>query len=157
MKKITFLIIFMLFFAFFASAQSSQAVTAMLETEKVTYGQAAYFAACAMDLVKENASEQEAAVSLKNAGITCISDELSSSIKLDSFSELCMKTFNIKGGLFYTLFKNSRYALRELKASGIVPSDADPKQYISGRTALNMFSECFELVNGTTDFPEVAE
>ena len=157
MKKITFLMIFMLFSAFFAAAQSSEAVTAMLETTKVTNGQAAYFTANAMELVKENATEQEAFDALKAAGITCISEDLTAAIKLDTYSEMCMKAFGIKGGLFYTLFKNSRYALRELKALGIVPSDADPKQSIGGRVALNMLSECSELVNPTTDLPEVTE
>ena len=157
MKKLTFLTVFILFFAFFASAQSAKAVTAMLETNEVTNGQAAYFAANALELVKENAAEQEAFDALKNAGFTCLSEDLSSPVKLDAYSELCMKAFNISGGLFYRLFKNSRYALRELKSLGIVPSDADPKQMINGRTALNMLSECYELVNGTSDLPEVTE
>ncbi len=157
MKKLTFLMFFMLFFAFFAAAQSSQAVTAMLETTKVTNGQAAYFAANAMEIVKEDATEQEAFDALKSSGITCIPEDLSSAIKLDTYSQVCMKAFGIKGGLFYTIFKNSRYALRELKALGIVPSDSDPKQNIGGREALNMISECYELVYGTNDLPEVTE
>jgi hypothetical protein len=49
-----------------------------------------------------------------------------------------MKAFNIKGGIFYTFFPNSRYACRELVYLRIIQGRTDPGGQLDGRTFLQI-------------------
>lgn len=61
-------------------------------------------------------------------------------VLLGDLSLIVAKVGNMKGGLFYSIFKNSRYAFKELKALGILPEEADPSMLVSGRDVLAIFS-----------------
>jgi hypothetical protein len=47
-----------------------------------------------------------------------------------------MRSFNIKGGLFYSLTQNSHYAYRELVHKKIIQGRVDPAMNLSGERLL---------------------
>ncbi|NLM00458.1 MAG: hypothetical protein GX220_03265 [Treponema sp.] len=145
MKKITNLFVIAFFTISFVSAQSADAVTKALEAKKITYGQGAYFVATALSLISDADSEEMAINALVNSGYIDSEYKANEIMRNDDFSLLCMKAWNIKGGLFYTLTKSRRYAFREFKSLGFLPFSADPSYGIAGRNALNIMSECSEL------------
>ena len=60
----------------------------------------------------------------------------SNTVNLKGLSFLIMQAFDIKGGLFYTLFKNSHYAYRILVYHNIIQGRADPLMNVSGELLL---------------------
>ena len=130
-------------------AQSADRITEMLESSSATYGQVCYISAVYKGLIDDTATEEDAVSALKNAGIISAAVQPSDTVQLSSLAGLYAKIWKIKGGLFYTLFHNDRYAFRELKAQGIIPDSSDPEQQVSGRTALSFFNACMDAFGGT--------
>jgi len=60
------------------------------------------------------------------------------SARLDAVSLLLMRSFGVKGGLFYSLFKNPHYAYRELVYMEVIQGKADPAMNVSGEALLFM-------------------
>ena len=145
MKKFVFLLLISLFVVTFASAQDSNKVTQVIESNKITYGQSAYFVAIALNLASDSTSEADCSKAISDANIIKLPEDLATTISCDDFALLCMKAWNLKGGVFYTLTQNKRYAFKEFKSLGLLPISTDPKQSLSGRTALNIISSCIEL------------
>jgi outer membrane protein OmpA-like peptidoglycan-associated protein len=56
-----------------------------------------------------------------------------------------MKSFGLKGGLFYSIFKNSHYAYRELVFRQIIPDSADPEQLVTGEEFLQIVNRVLDL------------
>mgnify|MGYP004450996821 FL=1 len=133
-----------LFIGMSLSAQSAEVVTDILGSPKVTYGQACYLSAVAQDLVKEEASYEDAVVALFDIGQLKTSNmEADNEIRLDELAAVYTRIFNVKGGLMYRITKGSpRYALRLLKADGIVPQNSDPSSVLTGEAALSLFTSC---------------
>jgi hypothetical protein len=52
-----------------------------------------------------------------------------------------MRTFDLRGGIFYSLFPNDRYAYRELTAKEIIQGRADPSQKVSGEAFLYILGQ----------------
>lgn len=132
---------------FSAFAQSAEQISNILKSEKVNCGQASYLAATYTNSIAESDSESQAFDSMKKSG--CFSESLTatSDISLSQISYLYAKSLGIKGGLFYTLFPSPRYAYKELKARGVLPSDADPSMKVSGRDCIDLFNSCLEFVD----------
>ena len=134
---------------FCVSAQSAQKITELLSVEKVTYADASYFIAIQSDFATDSVSESEAFELLKhNKFIKNSKIQSTDIISLKNLSSLCVKATGIKGGLLYRITKSPRYALRELKAMGIIPNDADPASFVSGKQFINILSQCDEQRGG---------
>ena len=54
---------------------------------------------------------------------------------------LIMKAFNLKGGVMYTLFRNPRYAYREMVYRKIIMGHADESMKVSGTRLLSMLDK----------------
>lgn len=147
MKKLILALFAGLFLSGISFAQDAGKITEILNSEKVTYGQAAYLVAVYTGTVSDNASEETAVKKLTEAGLLAKANA-KDSIPLSEYSLLCAKATNLKGGLFYSLFENSRYAVKELKAKGILPMDADPDYSVDGHEALSLLSNCIDLTTG---------
>ncbi len=128
-------------------AQSAQKISQIVESQKLSYGQAAYIALSYSDAetMDESADETEAfeaAVQkkwIKNGAV------VQAAIRLDELSALYVSAVGIKGGILCGLLKNSpRYSFRELKALGLLDKYADPAMKIDGQNALNLFNACVQ-------------
>lgn len=146
-KKLLVVAFAFLFFAVCASAQSSESVSKMLETPAISVGQAAYFMA-AYTTDDSSFSEAEALEFCVSTGLCKEISDADRTITLSEFAGLCMRTFDLKGGLLYTLTKSDHYAFRELQAKGVIARLADPSATLSGSNALMIITECLAALEG---------
>lgn len=142
MKKSLFFCMAVLLAASAVNAQSSSKLTEIINTEKATYGQAAYLSAIYTNAISDEAGYDQAVKKLEEKNILQKGTTSSSPLTLSEASYICAKTADLKGGLFYTLFKNPRYAFRELKAKSIIPAMADPSETLTGRDLIALFNGC---------------
>ena len=62
------------------------------------------------------------------------------SARLSGIALLLMRSFEIKGGLFYRIGKSPHHAYRELVYKGVIRGDTDPDMIVSGEQLLMMVS-----------------
>ena len=125
-------------------------IETLLDTSAVTYAQAASFV---LQVSEVPVSADQAAANRwfeyaaqqqwlpKNAAAN-------DTARLDGVSLLVMRSFDMKGGIFYTLFKNSRYAYRELAYQGIIQGRIDSAMPVSGDTLLYIINKLLEQEDG---------
>ena len=65
--------------------------------------------------------------------------------KLDGIALLLMRSFGMKGGLFYSISKSPHHAYRELTYKGIIRGEADPSMSVSGQQLLLMVSRLLSI------------
>lgn len=131
MKKLILSVI-ATFFLMNAFAQSSQKISEILEKEEISKGQASYFACVYKNLVEESASEDDAFTILQEKNLFKLDEKSDEKISLSKACFLVSETSQMKGGIFYSIFHSSRYSLREFKALGIIPQNANPNQTVTG-------------------------
>lgn len=125
-------------------AQSADSLSAILEAEELTVEQAAYIPCTWLNPETENLSFQDAYSFLCEKGWIDSSLAASAPISLKEFSGICMKAWNLSGGLMYTITKSDWYAFKELKAKGFLQATDDPSMKISGGKALDVIYQCME-------------
>jgi hypothetical protein len=64
---------------------------------------------------------------------------------LNGVALLLMRSFDLKGGIFYSLFKSPHHAYRELVYKGLIRGDADPEMTVSGRQLLLIVSRILSV------------
>ena len=145
-------ILFTMFLTFAIYAQSADVTTQILETDEVTFGQVCYLSAVQQGLVYDEASFTDAInVLVENDQIpeSAVFEE-NNVIPLGNIAFILSEMFDIKGGIMYRLTKGSpRYAFKQLKSDGIIPSNASPTDTVSGIALFNMFTSC---LNAYTEF-----
>ncbi|QTQ13231.1 hypothetical protein HRQ91_01485 [Treponema parvum] len=129
-------------------AQSAEKMTETISAKEITFSQAAYFAAAWRGLINDDASGKEALLQLEKEGIWSVTAAPEDTVNLKQFSALCLKAWNIKGGLLYSLTHSDRYAFRELQARKLLSRTDDPEKKVSGREALRIFMRCSEIAEG---------
>lgn len=129
-------------------AQSSEQLTKIINSEKVTCAQASYLAALYANRIAEEDSAEQAFNALKDAGCFDQNAAADSEITLGQLSYAYTRALGIRGGLFFTLFPSQRYAFKELKAQGVLPTESDPSMAVSGRESLDLFNSCLSLAGG---------
>jgi hypothetical protein len=65
--------------------------------------------------------------------------------KLNGVALLLMRSFKLKGGLFYNLSKSPHHAYRELVYKGLIRGDTDPQMSVSGRDLLLIVSRLLSI------------
>ena len=143
LKKI-FVISIFLILGCLCFGQSADMVSKMIESDSVTYEDVAYFCAINLGLANDDTSPEDALVALCDAKIFSMPKNSKANIAYDALSNMCMKTWGIKGGLFYTLTKSDRYAFKELQYLGFISASENPKKNVSGRDVLNLITRCIE-------------
>lgn len=144
-KGVSLLVI--LFLGFAAYGQDASKVTEILEAEQLTRAQASYIAASWLEPANESLGFAEAARIAVEQGLLKDGVDVNEPIRLDELAGLCMKTWNVPGGLFYRMTKANRYAYKELAARQFLPGNSDPSFTVSGAEGLNVMYRCMELKN----------
>lgn len=144
MKKNIVLMLISLLCSAFCFSQSADRVSDLISEKQVTYGQASYFCASALGLVKDSATYDESVVILMQNGILPGSVKTDDKITMQNLASMCASTWNIEGSFMLKFFNNSRYAFRHLKTEGIIPENYDPDKIPSGRDLLNTITACIE-------------
>ena len=147
-KKLS--VLFCLFIGLSAFAQSADVITELLETKTATFGQVCYIAAVQKDLVKENASYENAVQALFENRIIPASEDPLAPIPLVDIAYIYSRLWPVEGGLMYRLTKGSpRYAFKQFQADGILSSRQSPSDFVSGAKALSIYTSC---VNKYSEF-----
>jgi hypothetical protein len=118
----------------------------LLESREITYAQAARFILPAAGAAEEKASLQDAfALAVSNGWLPqgIGADEKAS---LGDISYLSMGSFELKGGILYSIFPGPRYAYRELLYQRIIQGKSDPSQSIPGERLLLLLGRTLSFV-----------
>lgn len=118
-------------------AQTADEIETLLNTNAVTYSQAVRFVLEAADL---------AAITDRNeAFLYAVEKDLlpkkaapDAELTLENVSFVLMRSFNVKGGILYSIAKNPHYAYRELVYKEIIQGRADPLMKVTGDQLLFM-------------------
>jgi hypothetical protein len=123
-----------LFFASVLPAQTAERIEWLLEQNQVSYGQAASLTLEAAGLIDPlgQTNADGAFNYAMERGWLPKGAEANHAARLNGLSLLVMRAFEIKGGAFYSLFKNPHYAYRAMAYRGIVHGRADPHMPVSG-------------------------
>jgi len=151
-KSLCFLVIcFFPAMSFFLSAQTAVEIDDLLKTKAISYGQAARFvlkAADVSELMEAPDAFRFAAERKWLPGNVSSGEEA----RLKGVSLLIMQSFDIKGGLFYSLFKNPHYAYREMVYQEIIQGRADPDMAVSGDMLLFLIGRILSRQGEDADF-----
>jgi hypothetical protein len=115
-------------------AQTAAEIEKLLETEAVSYEQAVWFVLEAAELSPSFEGSGADAAFNYAARQQWLPKKAAPRDKasLEGISLLVMRTFGIKGGLFYSLTKNPHYAYREMVYQDIIQGRSDPQMPVSG-------------------------
>lgn len=143
MKKIVSLLI-CIFIASSIYAQSADVITKILKSDEACYGEICYLSAVRQNLISENATYQEAIDVLYSDGQIPVHVSVDDPVYLINLSYIFSRLWpDLSGSLMYKLTKGSpRYTFKLLKSDGILNSNADPYDTVSGFEALNILTLC---------------
>lgn len=113
------------------AAQTAAEMETLLETPAVTYAQAARFVLEASDAAKI-ADPAEAFLFAAERNWLSKKTAPENEARLDEVSLLLMRSFNLKGGLFYSMAHNPHYAYREMVYQAAIQGKVDPHMSVSG-------------------------
>jgi hypothetical protein len=120
----------------------------LLDTPELTYAQAAQFVLPAAGVVAGRVTEIEAFSTAESRGWMPEKTGATDRINAGGLSLLIMKSFNLKGGLMYTLFPSPRYAYRELQYRTFIQGNNDPRETVSGAQFLHILGRVLKSVEG---------
>lgn len=135
--------------SFSLHSQTTEFLSKMLETERVTFGQASYL--CVVHLMPSSEAmtyqmsyEKAKRFGLLPRGKLGMSSE--KNITLASACFMLAKIFDIKGGALFQVTEGTpRYAFRQFQVDGIVPMSADSGLSVSGEEFLNLYTRCLRI------------
>lgn len=142
MKKL-FIVLIVIMTGISAYAQSSEAITDILNSKTVTIGQVCYLSAVHQNLVDESATYTEAIDALYHKGQVPRMIYEDTVVPMANLAYIYAQMWDVRGGIMYRLFHGApRYAFKQLKTDGVIPKNMDPKTTISGLEALNIYTAC---------------
>jgi len=147
MKSITYPFLFILLFLsviFSSFAQQNTVLDELLAEEEATFGNSVYLILTASGTIDEDVTPGEAVTHISPEELHIEAKGADAAITLGEFSAILMNAFNIKGGLFYTLFPGPRYATREIAYRKFIQGRISPYMTISGNEAATIVRKARE-------------
>lgn len=144
MKKTWALLVFLAAAVLPATAQSNQLLDQVLESPRLSFGQAAYLVLTAVQKIPDAATTAEAAESLGEQGWKVRTGGADDPVTLGEYCYLLMQAFDVKGGLFYRMFPGPRYAARELAYRRFLRGDGSPYRWLPGEEALGILQRLLD-------------
>jgi hypothetical protein len=138
LKKFTILFFAVLFLGLFSAplfAQTAKELEELLQTQTVSYGQAARFVLAAADAANLQDPEQALAYAVEQRWLPRRA-AAAQTARLNNISLLLMRAFDVRGGMWYSLTKSPHHAYRELVYQDIIQDRADPEMTVSGEELL---------------------
>lgn len=134
------LALFLLLLPVLAYAQTAAEMDSLLGADTVSAARAARFVLGSAELLPGGLSGPEAEKAAYDTARSkgWIKTDSGADITLKDSAFLVMKAFNIKGGVMYSLFKNHRYAYREMISLKLIPGIADPGMKVTGSRLLHI-------------------
>lgn len=127
------IVLLFLFSIQYGFAQSNEILDTLLDQEQATLGHTAYLVFLAAEIADEEWSPDRATDELRALDWGFEEADADDTVDLGALSFIIMKSFDMGGGIMYSLFPGERYAARELAYLGFVPGYASPYRTLSGR------------------------
>jgi hypothetical protein len=127
-----------------AFAQTAERLDAILDTERVSFAQAAVIVLPAAGLLDPEVGEIRAFAAA--ASWLPRRAERDGAITMGELSHLVMRSFRLTGGFMYALFPGKRYAYRALAWRRLLPPNADPGRFVTGGELLHITGLVLSLV-----------
>jgi hypothetical protein len=118
-------------------AQTAAVMDELLETQAVSYAQAAYVILRA-GAGQDFAVPATAFAAAREKGWVPKNAASHDPASLGAVSLLIMRAFELKGGFMYSFFHSPRHAVRELSSLRLIRGQTDPDQWVSGDNLLFM-------------------
>lgn len=149
MKRIIVIAVGVLFTTATSFGQSAEKVDKILETEKATFGQAAYLIQTALNGGSDGLDFDTAFDRFKSEHQNLIRDSVTADdvIPAKTYAFLLMKAFDVKGGMMYRIYPCPRYAYRDLRYLAVIQGKNNPTASMTGTTMLQIFSR-IDMVQG---------
>ena len=148
--KILFCSVFFLLGAF-VFAQTAAELDIVLQADTVSAAQAARFVLGAAGLLPPGlsgpAAESTAYETARSNG--WLKSTAGENISLKETAFLIMRAFELKGGILYSLFKNPRYAYREMIYRKLIQGRTDQSMKMSGRRLLLILDRTLAYTGGS--------
>ena len=120
-------------------AQTADFVQTLLQTQTVSYSQAARFVLEAAGRVSGSSYSDTSAQDALRFAVDknwLPQADAQNAISLGNLSHLIMRAFALKGGPMYTLFHGAHYSYREMVFKDLIQGRSDPSMTVSGYTML---------------------
>lgn len=140
------MVLFTIVCAQYGFTQSNELLDTLLDEERATLGNTVYFVFLAAGIAAEDWSPGRSVEELRLRGWGFEEAEVEEQVDLGSLAFLLMQTFNVKGGIMYSLFPGQRYAARELAYLGFVPGFASPNRVLSGREVTHILGRTLDYL-----------
>ena len=144
MKRILLFFVFAFVSLTVVSAQSARIVTDIIESEHISYSQAAYLCALQSEIASEDISLEDVHSKIQNEFYGSERYRATDELNYSNAAYLLAKTYNVKKSLLYIIVPSPRYAFKMLQSEGIIDVSKDPLQKVSGHDFLFMFSNCMD-------------
>jgi len=133
-----------------AFGQAAEKVDKILETEKATFGQAAYLIQTALNDGSDGLDFETAFDRFKSENKNLIRDSISAEdvIPVKTYAFLLMKAFDIKGGMMYRIYPCPRYAYRDLHYLAVIQDKNNPDALMTGAAMLQILSRIDTVQGG---------
>ena len=128
-------------------AQTAARIERLLGQNTVSYQEAALLALEAsghLDPAKNTKAGDAFNFAMKSGWLPA-NAKAGDTVNLKGLSLLIARAFGIKGGLFYSIFKNQHYAYRTLVYYNIIQGRADPLMYVTGEFLLFIVNRAMYL------------
>jgi len=124
-------------------AQMAAEMETLLETQAVSYAQAARFVLEAAEAATIADPAEAVRFAQENSWLPNDIDP-ETPARLDVLSLLFMQSFNLKGGIIYSFVKSPHYAYRELVYRQAIQGRADPEMTVSGHQLIFITNKLME-------------
>ena len=150
MKRTIGIAVVVLLTAATAFSQSAERIDKILETEKATFGQAAYLIHTALNDGSDELNFDTAFDQFKSKNENLIRDSVTADdvIPAKTYAFLLMKAFHVKGGMMYRIYPCPRYAYRDLQYLAIIQDKNDPDAPMTGTAMLQIFGRIDAVQGG---------
>jgi len=148
MIKKFFAVIFFVLFCLPLFAQTAAELEELLKTQSVNYGQAARFALEASNAAKLKDPQAAYAFASGRSWLPK-KTQAQETARLDGISLLLMRSFNVKGGILFSLTKSPHFAYNELVYKDVIQGITDPAMAVSGELLLFMINRLLALYENT--------
>jgi hypothetical protein len=145
MLKKNYLLFLLLIIPVFLSAQSvADEIETLLNANPVTYAQAANFTLLAAEILTEDNAQEAFSYAVRRGWLP---ENVSSGdpARLSHIALLFMRSFEMRGGIMYSIFGTAHYAYRELRYLDVIQGRAVPTMYVSGEQFLFYISRLLVL------------
>jgi hypothetical protein len=126
-------------------AQANELVDEFVEQKPALFGHSAYLILTAGGKIPETATIEEAATYALDQRWGLPKLKIDSPVSIDQVSLLIMRSLDMKGGLFYSLFPGPRYALRELTFLRVAAKPNWPDKPVAGDEVMRMLTKAMDI------------